>query len=101
MQNSILMKDTQLFLIEVCLCWLVLFICLSNISSDWAGCFLGGYYAEDIQASWGQTGWEVDGEAQVAMRGEVKALGHFCKVGHATVLEQKESVMVSSLKNNH
>ena len=51
MQNSILMKDTQLFLIEICLCWLVLFICPSNISSDWAGCLLGGYYARDRQAS--------------------------------------------------
>lgn len=49
MQNSILMKDTQLFLIEVCLCWLVLFICPSNISSDWAGCFLRGYNARDIR----------------------------------------------------
>lgn len=42
MQNSILMKDTQLFLIEVCLCWLALFICPSNLSSEWAGCVRGG-----------------------------------------------------------
>jgi len=34
-------------------------------------------------------GWEVDGEAAVAMREEIKTLGYFCKVGHATLLEQK------------
>lgn len=33
MQNSILMKATQLLLIEVCLCWLVFFICPSSIST--------------------------------------------------------------------
>lgn len=32
MQNSILMKDTQLFLTEGCLTWLFLFICPSDIS---------------------------------------------------------------------
>jgi len=51
MQNSILMKDTQLFLTEICLCWLVLFICPSTMSFEWAGCVLGGYYARDIHAS--------------------------------------------------
>lgn len=51
MQNSILMKDTQLFLIEVCLCWLALFICPSNLSSEWAGCVRGGYSARDTLAS--------------------------------------------------
>lgn len=89
MQNSILMKDTQLFLMEVCLCWLACFICPSNTSSDWAGCFWGGYYARNMLASGGWMGWEVDGEVQVARRGEIKTLGCFYEVGHAILLEQK------------
>lgn len=89
MQNSILMKDTQLFLMEVCLCWLARFICPSNTSSDWAGCFWGGYHARNMQASGGWMGREVDGEAHVARRGEMKTLGYFCEVGHITLLEQK------------
>lgn len=34
-------------------------------------------------------GWEVDGEARVAMRGEIKIWGYFCENSPAALLEQQ------------